>query len=153
MFGMTMSNKVNLVLSHFVLGVLPELGLTLQNGGPRDQCELPLAGVVLLKDHLDLQARPLHFRCSLIVQPPFVAPDRRSDLEVRFVIKVLFMENHPLIRLLLTIGDLDDSTKVHREVQLVPVRTLAMTRVLQQDTDDPRRLLRPRGDGRSHAGY
>ena len=125
-----MSNKVDLVLSHFMFGILPELGFTLQNRGPRDQCEFPLTGIVLLKDNLDLLARPLHFRCSLIVEPPFVAPDRRSDVEVRLVIRVPFVENHPLIQILLAVGDLDDSTKVHREVQLVPVRTLALTRVL-----------------------
>ena len=124
-----MSNKVNLVLSHFVLGILPELGLTLQNGGPRDQCELPLAGVVLLEDHLDLQARPLHFRSGPIVEPCFVAPNGRPNLEVRFVIKVLLVKNHSLIHFLLAVGDLDDSTEVNSEVQLVPVWTLAMTGV------------------------
>ena len=148
-----MSNKVILVLSRFVLGVIPGLRLTLQNGGPRDQCELPLARVVFLKENLDLQARPLHFRSGPIVEPCFVAPNGRANLEVRFVIKVLIVKNQSLIHFLLAVGDLDDSTEVHREVQLVPVWTLAMTRILQQDTDDPRRLLRPRGDGRSHAGY
>ena len=82
-----------------------------------------------------------------------MAHDCRSDLEVSLVVKVLFVECHTLIQLLLAIGELDDSTQVHRKVQLVPVRTLALTRALQQATDDPRRLFHPRGDGGSHVKH
>ena len=103
--------REDFVLSHFVFGILPEHGFTLQRRGPRGQCEFLLTVIMLLKDHLDLLARPQHFRCSLIVEPPLVAHDRCPDLEVRLVIKVLFVECHTLIHVLLTVGDLDDSLR------------------------------------------